>query len=367
MCSSDLPAHACTKPLHTSKLHEDIHRPLCWCPAGSACAAQRTPRHKNTACQSSPSPCAALLAPATLLRRMLCLLAALVSKRARWGAGRAVQTCVPGVTHTSGACDVRQAWWQQASRSGPCYHSIGSTSTQAIFGCLGAQERFTMASHFEQSLPAPSAPHAPYFPTTVSKSKSIHCMYRERGETGKGRRTASGLNILGPRPHIKHAHFTPIPCLALICDASIVWLHCVRHGSVAAAANCAFTGRTQSLLLPLLFLQGGCMYAFQLFETQMHRHMEAICPETSLEQRVMALASTRIHPMEIAQAPIIDSLPRGAPIMVVRGMAVACRVRGGVVEAALGGMASISHAVRMYTCACTGSYAALPISGCDTL
>jgi hypothetical protein len=72
------------------------------------------------------------------------------------------------------------------------------------------------------------------------------------------------------------------------------------------------------------------MYAVQLFDTQMYRHMEAICPETSLEQRAMALASTRIHPAEVAGAPVIGYLPHGAPIIVVRGMAVACKVRVGM-------------------------------------
>ncbi len=80
-------------------------------------------------------------------------------------------------------------------------------------------------------------------------------------------------------------------------------------------------------MLPLMFLQGG-MYAFRLFDDQMHRQIEAVAPETPLEQRLNALRSTLVQPSELAAAPTIGHL-NGAPIMFMRGQAVMSRVSEG--------------------------------------
>jgi hypothetical protein len=58
LCAAQIcPAPDCTKPVHTSKLHLHVHRPLCWCPAGASGSAQRTHRPPNAACQSSSLRC----------------------------------------------------------------------------------------------------------------------------------------------------------------------------------------------------------------------------------------------------------------------------------------------------------------------
>ncbi len=201
------------------------------------------------------------------------------------------------------------------------------------------------------------------------KSKSTYSLSGERGGTGKG---GEGLEHVVPRPNNDHAHSTLISCLA---PALVQETLCCIVSRTAG-------GMARQLRLPIVpsravsnlcccpccsCMQGGCMYAFQLFDTQMYRHMEAICPETSLEQRAMALASTRIHPAEVAAAPVIGYLPHGAPIMVVRGMAVGCGLQGAWWDcwgctACKGSASDISHAM----CVCNAKNCQPAAAMCGT-